>query len=116
MSHTIELTKNHKRVLLEALYESQTVKYNKLRKPESIDRMILEYNKAAQKLLKPVECGKVGSKAGDNLFGWLKDQFHHSGKLPDTEFGKLAINICEAAGNNSYEAYCRMTIMNTLFE
>lgn len=116
MTHTVELTKNHKRVLLEALYESQTFKYNSLRKPDSISRMIDEYNKAAQKLLKPVECGKTGHKAGDNLFGWLRDQFFHSGRLPDTEFGKLAISICEAAGGNTYETFCRMTIINTLFE
>jgi len=116
MSHTISLTKTHKRILLEALLESHTIKEKKLRNPEGLRIMTEMYNDAANKLLSNVECGKNGSKSSDNLFGWLIDQFNHSGNLPDTEFGKLAILICESAGRNQYEQFCRMTIINTLFE
>ena len=116
MAHQVALTKNHKRILLEALLESQSIKERKLKSPESIYKMNAMYADAAEKLLTTVECGKMGYKSTDNIFGWMIDQIHHSGKLSETEFGQLAINICKAAGDGQYESFCRMTIANTLFE
>ena len=34
MAHQVALTKNHKRILLEALLESQSIKERKLKSPE----------------------------------------------------------------------------------
>lgn len=116
MSHQVSLTRTHQRILLEALLQSMEIKSKKLVKQDSIRIMNKMYNDAAEKIVKGVVCGKTGSKASDNLFGWLVDQFNHSGKLPDTEFGQLAISICQAAGENRYEKFCQMTIINTLFE
>jgi hypothetical protein len=118
MAFRVKLTKNHQRVLLEALAISQEIKQKKLRNPSSIERMNDEYYKAALRILNEpeVECGKQGYKAGDNLFAWIRDQLYHSADMPQTEFGKLAIDICEAAGDNAYTAYTRITIMNRLFE
>jgi len=117
MSHEIELTRNHKRILLEVLALSQEAKLKKLRNPDSIAGMNEEYEKAGMRILQSsIECGRIGTKSSDNFFGWLIDQIMHSGKLADTELAQLAIDICQACGRNSYGDYCRITIMNTLFE
>jgi hypothetical protein len=119
MAFRVKLTKNHQRVLLEALATSQEIKQKKLRNPESKSRMNEEYYAAALRILNEtegVECGRTGVKPGDNIFAWICDQLYHSGDMTETEFGKLSLNICEAAGNNSYEAYCRDTIMKRFFE
>lgn len=112
MAHTVKLTKNHKRILLEAIIYSMEIKESKLKKPDSIEQMHRYYNDAAQKIVNIVECGSTKK----NLFTWLKDQFYHTTNFDKTEFGQLAIAICDAAASNTYESYCRMTIMNTLFE
>lgn len=118
MAHTVRLTRNHQRILLEALAISQEIKEKKLRNPDSRRRMDEEYYKAAKRLIDEadIECGRAGHKPGDNLFAWMRDQFYHSGDFTDTEFGLLAVNICEAAGDGVYAGYCRMTVMNRLFE
>lgn len=114
----VKLTRNHQRVLIEALAISQEIKQKKLRNPASIERMNDEYYKAALRILNEpeIECGKQGTKPGDNLFAWIRDQLFHSGDMPETEFGRLALDICQAAGNNTYTTYTRITIMNRLFE
>ena len=117
MAHQIILTKNHKRILLEVLNESLIIKQKRLQKADSIKRMENEYINAGEKIYSDyVECGRLGSRAGDNLFGWYRDQILHSGKLSETEIGQLALSICEAAGTNRYDQFCKMTIINTLFE
>jgi len=112
MAHIVKLTKNHKRILLEAIIYSMEIKEKKLRKTDSIEQMHRYYTDAANKIIMPVECGSIKK----NLFTWLKDQFYHTTGFENTEFGQLAIAICDAAASNTYETYCRMTIMNTLFE
>jgi hypothetical protein len=116
--HQVKLTNNHKRILLEAILESELVKKRKLRNPSSIKGMEEEYYKAAKRIAEEshIECGRRGHKAGDNLFGWLRDQIFHSGDLSLTEFGQLAISICEAAGDGEYDKFTQMTIINKLFE
>ena len=117
MTHHIKLTRNHQRVLIEAILISMDIKDKKLRNPDSKRIMEDYYNDAAKKVYdNDIECGKTGTYPKDNIFGWLRDQFFHSGRFPDTEFGKLAISICEACAHNEYDKFCRMTIMNTLFE
>lgn len=112
MAHTIKLTRNHQRVLLEAMIYSMDVKESRLKKADSIEQMQRYYTDAAKKIIEPIECGSTKK----NLFTWLKDQFYHTTNFDKTEFGQLAIAICDAASDNTYESYCRMTIMNTLFE
>lgn len=118
MAFKIKLTRNHQRILLEALDVSQRIKEVKLKNPESRRRMDEEYYRAALRLINEehIECGRRGHKAGDNLFAWIRDQIYHSGDMSETEFGKLAIMICEAAGDDVYERYCRDTIISRLFE
>lgn len=113
MSFTIKLTKNHKRILLEAIIESMKIKEDKLKNPASLEKMNAYYIDAAHKIGgSEIECGSTKN----NIFVWLRDQFYHSRGFPNTEFGKLAISICEAAGSNDYDSFTRMTIINTLFE
>jgi hypothetical protein len=117
MAHSVSLTRNHKRILLEVLALSQEAKLKKLRNPESIQRMNEEYERAGMRILQnEIDCGRSGIKSGDNLFGWYIDQVYHSGKLAETELAQLAIDICEACGRNTYGEFCRITIMSTLFE
>ena len=116
MSHTVNLTKTHKKILLTCLDESHTIKYNKLRNPESRDKMTQLYNSVGAKLLEPVVCGRIGTKVSDNVFGWYIDQINHSGNLAESEFGKYAIEICRAAGTNQYDKFCSITIISKLFE
>jgi len=117
MPHVIDLTDSHKRILLEVLLLSQEHKEMRLRNPDSLVRMRKEYIKAAEQIYDslPIECGREGIRLNDNLFGWLRDQMFHSGKLLDTEIGRLAISICEAAGEDRYQQYCEMTIIDRLF-
>lgn len=119
MAFTVKLTRNHQRVLLEALAVSQEIKEKKLRNPDSRKRMEEEYYKAALRLIEEkdgIHCGRQGHKPGDNIFAWIRDQIYHSSDMSETEFGKLAINICEAAGNQVYDVYCRDTIIKRFFE
>lgn len=117
MSHTITLTRNHQRVLIEALAISSEIKAKKLRNPSSIKLMNDYYLDAAQKIMNNnIACGKAGRQPSDNLFAWIKDQLYHSGDMSKTEFGQLALLICEAGAYNEYDIFCRSTIINTLFE
>lgn len=118
MSHKTRLKKQHLQILLEAIHTSREYKLRNLRNPSSKDLMIQQYRKAEDRLCSEIEieCGKRGHQANDNLFGWIRDQIFHSGKLDETELGKNAIDICEAAGDNCYEQFCKHTIFNSLFE
>jgi hypothetical protein len=119
MSHEIKLNKFHKKVLGEVLYDSLIYKRDvKLRNPESIAKMEEEYCGAVRQIVEDdiITCGKTGTRPKDNFFGWIKDQILHSGKLANSEWGQLAISICEAAGENRYEQFNRTTIINRLFE
>lgn len=117
MAHTINLTKNHQRILAEALSISMDIKKAKLKNPDSRELMIESYLNVAEKILAgTIDCGRQGHGARDNVFGWIRDQLLHSRNLPNTEFGKLAISICEAAGNDCYDEFCQITIINRLFE
>jgi hypothetical protein len=116
MAHTIKLTRNHQRILIEALAISLEIKEIVLSKKalETANRYYLD---AAEKIKNnDIECGRTGKQPRDNLFAWLRDQFYHSGSFEKTELGKLAIAICEAASYNEYDTFIRTTIMNTLFE
>jgi len=116
MAHTIKLTRNHQRILIEALAISLEIKSEVLSKRalETANRYYLD---AAEKIKNNnVECGKTGKNPKDNIFGWIRDNLYHSGSFEKTELGKLAISICEAASYNEYDTFTRTTIMNTLFE
>jgi len=99
MKHKIKLIKDHREILLETLAQSLEIKDIKLRNPDSKRIMEKQYYDAALKICEgTIECGRSGTKPGDNLFGWIIDQIKHSGKLYDHELGKFAIDICQAAG------------------
>lgn len=117
MSHHISLTKNHQRILAEALSISMEIKKAKLKNPDSRELMIESYLNVAEKVLAgEIDCGRQGYAMRDNIFGYVRDQLLHSRNLPKTEFGILAIAICEAAGENRYDEFCQITIINRLFE
>lgn len=80
--------------------------------------MIKQYRKAENRLCEQVqiECGRRGWRPEDNVFGWIRDQIFHSGRLEETELGKHAIDICEAAGGDTYAAYNRNSVFTTFFE
>ena len=101
MAHTIHLIKEHKEVLLEALIQSMEIKEKKLQNVETIDKMKAMYCDAAEKLLQPVECGRINH----NLFTWLIDQIKHSGRLYTNELGQYAITICQAANEDRYKQF-----------
>jgi hypothetical protein len=110
MAHQVKLKRQHRLQILEALAESQNYKqFKKLRDPESIEKMIVNYEHAAGQVYNEFEaitCGRVGTKPGDNLFGWIRDQILHSGKLAKQELGLAVIAICEAAGEGRYDEFC----------
>jgi len=117
MPHQVTLTDSHKRILLEVLLLSQEHKLKRLRNPDSLTRMQTEYLAVAEKIYDglPIECGREGIRLNDNLFGWFRDQLFHSGPLINTEIGRLAVDICEAAGEDRYQQYCEKTIIDRLF-
>jgi hypothetical protein len=109
MAHEVKLKKLHKIQILQALAESEDYKeFRKLRDPESIRIMKQQYSDAAEKIAYDPEiaCGRVGYKASDNLFGWIRDQMLHSGALARQELGIAVIAICEAAGEGRYDQFC----------
>jgi hypothetical protein len=109
MSHEVKLKRLHRIQILQALAESEEYKeFRKLRDPESIRMMKQQYANAAEKISYDLEisCGRVGTKAHDNLFGWIRDQIFHSGKLARQELGIAVIAICEAAGEGRYDEFC----------
>jgi hypothetical protein len=109
MAHEVKLKKLHKIQILQALAESEDYKeFRKLRDPESIRIMKQQYSDAAEKIAydPEISCGRVGSRAGDNLFGWIVDQLNHSGKLAKQELGIAVIEICKAAGEGRYDEFC----------
>jgi len=111
--HLIKLTKNHRRILLEAINYSLEIKEHKIRRQDSLEQTQKYYLDAAQKIMNgEIECGTLKN----NLFTWLKDQFLHTTNFDKTEFGQLAISICESAAENTYHEFCRMTIIKTFFE
>jgi hypothetical protein len=109
MTHTVKLKKLHKIQILQALAESEEYKeFRKLRDPESIRIMKKQYSDAAEKIAYDTEisCGRVGYQSSDNLFGYIRDQLLHSGKLAKQELGIAVIAICEAAGEGRYDEFC----------
>jgi hypothetical protein len=118
MAHSIKLRKQHLQILLEVLTVSREYKMRNLRNPASKDIMIKQYRQAEDRLYSEIEiaCGRKGWQASDNLFGYIRDQVYHSGKIADSELGKHAIAICEAAGGDSYEVYCSYTVFSAFFE
>ena len=109
MAHDVKLKKLHKIQILQALAESEEYKeFRKLRDPESIRIMKRQYEDAGLKIVNEpaIGCGRVGTKPSDNLFGWIRDQILHSGKLAKQELGIAVIAICEAAGEGRYDEFC----------
>lgn len=109
MAHEVKLKKLHRIQILQALAESEEYKeFRKLRDPESIRLMKHNYSNAAEQIAQDplIKCGRVGSKSGDNLFGWIRDQILHSGPLAKQELGVAVVAICEAAGEGRYDQFC----------
>lgn len=104
MPHTIELTKEHQEILIEALLLSLVDKEdNVLKDPHKIDLVREQYSDAANKLLKPVKCG-MKSK---NIFVWIADQINHSPNIRGMEVAQRALAICDAAAHDRYDIFTR---------
>lgn len=112
MKHTVELTREDKITLLEALAASQEIKQKKLQKPESIKEMDRQYLEAAEKFLEPIEI----HDRKKNLFTWFIDQMRHSGKLWDTELCSRAVTIAQRCIDDEYRHYKSIQVYEDLFE
>jgi hypothetical protein len=108
MSHEVKLKKLHKIQIITVLADSEDYKeFKKGMNEESVRIMKQNYHNAAQQIVNDpvITCGRTGSKASDNLFGWIKDQIQHSGKIAKQELGIAVIAICEAAGEGRYAEF-----------
>ena len=110
--HTVKLTKDDIRTMLEALIASEDIKLKKLQKPESINLMLKQYLDAAEKMLEPITIVKKDL----NLMTWFIDQMKHSGKLWDTELCSRACTIAQRVIDNEYEHYKSIQIYEDLFK
>jgi hypothetical protein len=110
--HTVTLTKEDQRTMLEALIASEDIKLKKLQKPESIDLMLRQYVSAAEKMLEPITI----VKKDNNLMTWFIDQMKHSGKLWDTELCSRACLIAQRVIDDQYTHYKSIQIYEDLFK
>ena len=110
--HTVKLSKDDIRTMLEALIASQDIKETKLQKPDSIALMRRQYLDAAEKMLEPITI----AKRDNNLMTWFIDQMKHSGKLWNTELCSRACLIAQRVIDNEYEHYKSIQIYEDLFK
>jgi hypothetical protein len=112
MTHTIKLSLEDQRTMLEALIASQDIKLKKLQKPESINLMLKQYLDAAEKMLEPITI----AKRDNNLMTWFIDQMRHSGKLWNTELCSRAVTIAQRVIDDEYTHYKSIQIYEDLFK
>ena len=112
MTHTVTLTREDQRTLLEALVASQDIKEKKLQKPESIAMMRQQYYEAAEKFLQPISI----AQRNNNLMTWFIDQMKHSGKLWNTELCSRACLIAQRVIDDEYTHYKSIQIYEDLFK
>jgi hypothetical protein len=112
MTHTIRLSLEDQRTMLEALIASQDIKLKKLQKPESIGLMLKQYLDAAEKMLEPITI----VKRDNNLMTWFIDQMRHSGKLWNTELCSRAVTIAQRVIDDEYTHYKSIQIYEDLFK
>jgi hypothetical protein len=112
MSHSVKLSKEDQRTMLEALIASQEIKERKLQRPDSIKAMNQQYYEAAQKMLEPITI----NKRDNNLMTWFIDQMKHSGKLWETELCSRACLIAQRVIDDNYTHYKSIQIYEDLFK
>lgn len=112
MTHTVKLSKEDQRIMLEALIASQDIKERKLQKRDSIDQMRKQYYDAAEKMLQPI----VIAQRNNNLMTWFIDQMKHSGKLWGTELCSRACLIAQRVIDDEYEHFKSIQIYEDLFK
>lgn len=112
MKHTVMLTKDDQRIMLEALLASQEIKERKLVKKDSIDAMRRQYVDAAEKMMRPIDI----VNRNKNLMTWFIDQMKHSGRLWNTELCSRAVLIAQRVIDDEYTHYKRIQVYEDLFK
>jgi hypothetical protein len=108
MAHTITLTPEHVELLIEALAHSLEDKRRNPYRRSSYEETQTQYLDAAEKLLRPVKCGRSDS----NLFTWIADQIDHSPGVRDAELCQRALLVCRFAATNRYAAFTKVLLLN----
>lgn len=112
MTHTVSLTREDQRLMLEALVASQDIKEKKLQRQDSLDMMRKQYYEAAEKLLQPITI----AQRNNNLMTWFIDQMKHSGKLWNTELCSKACLVAQRVIDDEYTHYKSIQIYEDLFK
>lgn len=110
--HTVKLSKDDQRLLIEALACSQEIKLKKLQKPESIDSMNKQYYDACLKIMDAITI----VKRDNNLMTWFIDQMQHSGKFWGTELCERAVKLAEIIIKGEYQHYKSVQVFEDLFD
>lgn len=110
--HTVELTREDKILLLEALAASEEIKERKLQNPQSREQMHSMYLDAAHKFLEPISIHDTRK----NIMTWFIDQLKHSGKLWDSELAKRAVAVAQSVIDDDYGHYKSITTYQDLFK
>ena len=112
MTHTVNLTIEDQRCMLEALLASQEVKERKLQRADSLAQMREQYYDAAVKITQPIQV----AQRNNNLMTWFIDQMKHSGKLWNTELCSKACLIAQRVIDDEYDHYKSIQIYEDLFK
>lgn len=112
MTHTVTLTIDDQRLLIEAMACSQEYKWKKLQKQDSIDIMNKQYYDACLKFMEPITI----AKRDNNIMTWFIDQMEHSGKFYKTELCERAILVARAVIRDEYQHYKSVQVFEDLFE
>ena len=113
MTHTVTLTRQDQKTLLEALSASQEIKEKKkLKNPDSINAMNRQYYDAALKIIKPI----VINKRDNNLMTWYIDQMKHTPRLWGTKLCEHACLIANRVIDDTYEEYKSIEVFEDLFK
>ena len=113
MTHTVNLKKSDRLLILEAVAVSMEFKLNKLRNPESIKLMERNYVDFAERIAsQPVQI----HDRKKNPMTWFQDQLKHSGKFWGTKLCNQAYDLANQIIENTYDHYSQIEVFEDLFQ